>query len=151
MDQKSEFPIFPMHFRGLLLLAGMYTVAWSAFFKWFGSELMRWLSLGFAPAWDAPTLAYGWIGILVGLLLFVAAFYPVSWIRLILLGGLGKILLATWFTLQFIPEIGWNKRVAFHLIFNELLWLIPLVFIFIRAKVVKTYLQKDSSSLHPAP
>ena len=45
MDQKPDFPIFPMHFRGLLLLAGMYTIAWSAFFKWFGEELIAWLAI----------------------------------------------------------------------------------------------------------
>jgi hypothetical protein len=47
--------------------------------------------------------------------------------------------------LGFVPELGWNKRSIFHLIFNELLWLIPLVLIFLRSLQVKKYLQQRES------
>jgi hypothetical protein len=50
--------------------------------------------------------------------------------------------LAAWFTLGFVPEIGWNKRSIFHLIGNELLWLIPLTLIFLRSLQVKSYLKE---------
>ena len=143
MDQKAEFPIFPMHFRGLLLLAGMYTVAWSAFYKWFGPELIDWLAMGSDQAFDLPAGWYGNLGIVVGLVLFVSAFYPVSWVYLILAGITGKVILAIWFSLGFLPEIGWNKRTGFHLIVNELLWLIPLILIFLRGLQVKEYLRKQ--------
>jgi hypothetical protein len=61
---------------------------------------------------------------------------------LILIGISGKIILALWFTLGFIPELGWNKRSIFHLVGNELLWLIPLTLIFLRSLQVKNYLKE---------
>lgn len=140
MDQKPEFPVFPMHFRGLLLLAGMYTIAWSAFYKWFGPTLLNWLTIGNGSIEGLPASYYGNFGIVVGLVIFVSAFYPVSWVYLIIAGITGKIILAIWFTLGFLPDLGWNKRTGFHLIFNEILWLIPLVIIFLRALQVKRYL-----------
>lgn len=140
MDQKPEFPVFPMYFRGLLLLAGMYTIAWSAFYKWFGPTLLKWLTIGNGSIEGLPASYYGNFGIVVGLVIFVSAFYPVSWVYLIIAGITGKIILAIWFTLGFLPDLGWNKRTGFHLIFNEILWLIPLVIIFLRALQVKGYL-----------
>lgn len=140
MDQKPEFPVFPMHFRGLLLLAGMYTISWSAFYKWFGPTLLNWLTIGNGSIEGLPASYYGNFGIVVGLVIFVSAFYPVSWVYLIIAGITGKIILTIWFALGFLPDLGWNKRTAFHLIFNEILWLIPLVIIFLRALQVKGYL-----------
>lgn len=141
MDQKPEFPVFPMHFRGLLLLAGMYTIAWSAFYKWFGLALLSWLAIGNGSIEGLPASYYGTFGIVVGLVVFVSAFYPVSWVYLIIAGITGKIILAIWFILGFLPDLGWNKRSGFHLIFNEILWLIPLILIFLRALQVKGYLE----------
>ncbi len=141
MDQKPEFPVFPMHFRGLLLLAGMYSIAWSAFYKWFGPTLLSWLAMGNGSIEGLPAAYYGNFGILVGLVIFVSAFYPVSWVYMIIAGITGKIILAIWFILGFLPDLGWNKRIGFHLIFNEILWLIPLVIIFLRALQVKRYLE----------
>ncbi|WP_026946084.1 hypothetical protein [Algoriphagus marincola] len=146
MDQKPDFPIFPMHFRGLLLLAGMYTIAWSAFFKWFGEELIAWLAIQPGQIFDVPAMWYGNLGLVVGLIIFVSAFYPVSWVYLILAGLTGKIILAIWFSLGFLPDLDWNKRTGFHLIFNELLWLIPLILIFLRALQVREYLRKEEAS-----
>lgn len=141
MDQKPPFPVFPMYFRGLLLLSGMYTIAWSAFYKYFGGELVGWLADGNEVLVDFPSEYFGLFGLLVGLLIFVSAFYPVSWVYLILAGIAGKVILAIWFFLGFLPDIGWNRRTGFHLIFNELLWLIPLVVIFLRSCTVKDYLK----------
>lgn len=142
MDQKSLFPIFPMHFRGLLLLAGMYTIAWSAFYKWFGPELLKWMAMGNAELAELPNNYFGSFGIVVGLVIFISAFYPVSWVWLILGGITGKLVSAIWFTLGFAPDLSWNKRSIFHLVFNELLWLIPLILIFLRALQVKNYLNQ---------
>lgn len=139
MDQKKQFPVFPMHFRGLLLLTGMYTIAWSAFFKWYGATLLNWIAMGNSFSEELKPSWFGNFGVLVGLVIFVSSFYPISWIRLILGGIIGKILLAGWFAIFFLPELGWNKRSGFILIFNELLWLAPLVWIYIRALSVKKY------------
>ncbi|MFL0685153.1 MAG: hypothetical protein ACK4SF_00145 [Algoriphagus aquaeductus] len=147
MDQNTSFPTFPMHFRGLLLLAGMYTIAWSAFYKWFGPELLKWMSMGDSELAVLPSNYFGTFGILIGLVIFVSAFYPVSWVWLILAGVTGKIITAIWFTLGFAPELSWNKRSIFHLVFNELIWLIPLILIFLRGLQVKNYLQDEESKV----
>lgn len=83
---------------------------------------------------------YGGFGILVGLLIFFSSFYPISWVYLIIAGITGKIILASWFALGFLPDLGWNKRTAFQLIFNEIVWLIPLILVFLRGLQVKNYL-----------
>jgi hypothetical protein len=143
MDQNTSIPQFPMHFRGLLLLTGMYTIAWSAFYKWFGHQLLLWMAMGNTELGSLPATYFGTFGILVGLIIFVSAFYPVSWVWLILAGIAGKIITTIWFTLGFAPELGWNKRSIFHLIFNELVWLIPLILIFLRSLQVKNYLNES--------
>lgn len=142
MDQKSESPKFPMHYRGILLLAGMYTIAWSALFNWFGVAVLSWLSIGGNAFENLPYPIFGILGMLIGLVIFVSAFYPVSWVYLIGAGIVGKIILSIWFGLGFLPDLGWNKRTAFHLIFNETLWLIPLVLIGLRAVRVKKHLDE---------
>ncbi|MBN3581646.1 hypothetical protein JYB64_04555 [Algoriphagus aestuarii] len=147
MDEQKPFPVFPMHFRGILLLAGMYTIAWSAFFKWFGPKLSSWLAMGNPDLIELPASYYGTFGILVGIIIFVSAFYPVSWVYLIIAGITGKLILAIWFVLGFLPELGWNKRSGFHLIVNELVWLIPLILIFLRALQVKNYLESNPDNL----
>lgn len=131
-----------MHYRGLLLLAGMYTIAWSAFYVYFGETVVKWMAMGLVQSTTLPSYYFGIFGMVVGLVIFFAAFYPVSWAWLILIGISGKIILAGWFTLGFVPELGWNKRSIFHLVGNELLWLIPLTLIFLRSLQVKSYLKE---------
>ncbi|WP_225586868.1 hypothetical protein [Algoriphagus sp. Y33] len=140
MDQTPSFPVFPMHFRGILLLSGMYTFSWSALYSLIGGSLLEWLANGNLIDANLPVSYYGGFGIVVGLLIFFSAFYPVSWVYLIIAGITGKIILAIWFALSFIPELGWNKRTAFQLIFNETVWLIPLIVVFLRGLQVKNYL-----------
>ncbi len=142
MDQNLSFPVFPMHFRGILLLSGMYTIAWSAIFRMMGGSMVTWLADGTVIDASLPVSYYGGFGIVVGLLIFFSAFYPVSWVYLIIAGITGKIILAIWFSLGFLPDLGWNKRTAFQLIFNEILWLVPLIVIFLRALQVKTYISE---------
>ena len=142
MDKNSIMPSFPMPMRGLLLLTGMYTFAWSAFFRYFGGDLLKWLSMNSTEALDFNGRIFGSIGMLISFLIFLSAFYPISWHYLIMVGIAGKLLLAGWFLFSFIPELGWNKRSIFHLVFNELLWLIPLSIILFRSIRVKKYLKE---------
>ncbi len=144
MDQQSPFPVFPMYFRGLLLLAGMYTLAWSAFYKWGGTSLLNWLSMEPENVIEMDSNWFGSFGLIVGLLIFISAFYPVSWIRIMLAGIIGKVLMGLWFVIFYLPVLGWNKRTGFELIFNEIFWLIPLILILLRAKKVKEYLAQNA-------
>lgn len=142
MDPKPAFPNFPMHFRGMLLLAGMYTIAWSAFYKWFGPQLLKWMAMGNTDLPEMSSNYFGSFGLVIGFMIFISAFYPVSWVWLILAGIAGKIITAFWFTFDFAPDLSWNKRSIFHLVFNELIWLFPLILIFLRALQVKNYLNE---------
>jgi len=45
------------------------------------------------------------------------------------------------FLFLYMGDMAWNKRLGFHLIFNETLWLIPLTIILWRALQVKKYLK----------
>lgn len=144
MNPTPSFPVFPMHFRGILMLAGMYTIAWSTIFRVMGGSILEWLADGTIVESSLPASYYGVLGIVVGILIFFSALYPVSWVYLIIAGITGKIILAIWFLLGFVPDLSWNKRTAFQLIFNETLWLIPLIVIFLRALQVKNYLTEST-------
>ncbi|RAI94791.1 hypothetical protein [Algoriphagus yeomjeoni] len=144
MDQNPSFPVFPMSFRGILLLTGMYTIAWSAIFRLMGGSIVNWFADGNMIEASLPVTYYGGFGILVGLLIFFSAFYPISWVYLIIAGITGKIILAIWFFLGFLPDLGWNKRTAFQLIFNEIIWIIPLILVFLRGCQVKSYLAQNT-------
>ncbi len=141
MQKNGIPPTFPMPMRGLLLLTGMYTVAWSAFFKWFGRDLLRWLSISTEASAGLESNWMGTVGLVFGVLIFLSAFYPISWVHLIAAGIVGKIIGAFWFNIEFADILGWNKRTIFHLVFNELIWLIPLAIIYLRALRVKAYLK----------
>lgn len=133
-----------MPHRGLLLLAGIYAVLWGAFFRWFGPTVLNWLAMGTGLEVWQGTVFYGSLGMLAGLLLFLSAFYPLSWIYLMGLGIISKVASLVTFLALYMGDMDWNKRLGFHLIFNELLWLIPLSIIFWKALQVKKYLKSLS-------
>lgn len=143
MSQENT-PTYPMPMRGMLLLVGMYTFAWAAFFRYFGPDLLRWFSMQKEFAASASPTTMGSIGMLVGFLIFLSAFYPISWRYLTLAGIVGKLIILAWFLVQFLPGLGWNKRTIFHVAFTEIFWLVPLTVVFIRALKVKKYLENQT-------
>jgi hypothetical protein len=140
MTDESSIPVFGMPLRGALLLAGVYSFIWGASFKWFGPTVLGWMSVG-EQIQSLSTNAYGTFGMLIGFLLFLSAFYPFSWVYLILAGIVGKLISAAWFLVVFSDVISWNKRSIFYLIANELIWLIPLAFIAYKAIQGRNYLK----------
>lgn len=140
-DKNGITPTFPMQMRGLLLLTGMYNIAWAAFFKYFGEDFLRWLSMDSTWTGAMQSNWFGSMGMVSAFLVFLSAFYPISWRYLTWAGILGSLVLSFWFLIAFIPELGWNKRTIFQLVFNQLLWLIPLSVISLRAIKVQKYLE----------
>ncbi len=140
-DQNSITPSFPMPMRGLLLLIGIYNMSWAAFFKYFGEDFLKWLSMD--NTWEGAFQSnwFGSVGMLSAFFIFLSAFYPISWRYLTWAGILGTLVLVFWFLVGFVPELGWNKRTIFQLVFNQMLWLIPLSLISKRAIEVKKYLE----------
>ncbi len=141
MENKEAIPRFPMPMRGLLLIIGMYTLAWGAFFKWFGEPLMSWMAMQADTTISSNTNYFGIFGLFIGFLVFLSAFYPISWMYFILTGIIGKMVSAIWFVVAYGELLGWNKRTLFHLTFNELIGIILLSIIFYRAIKVKDYLK----------
>ncbi len=140
MDKNT--PSFPMPLRGLLLLAGMYSFAWSAFFRYFDTVLLQWLGMENTAFPQLDGSLYGTMGMFVSFLIFLTGFYPISWRHLILVGIAGKVILSTYFVLEYIPVLGWNKRTIFYLVFNELIVWVILGSIYLRAIKVNNYLAK---------
>jgi hypothetical protein len=138
---NTQSPSFSMSMRGILLLGGMYTVAWAAFFKYLGQDLLKWLSMNPEYIGTSDGSWLGVFGLLIGLSIFLSAFYPISWRYLILAGIFGKIISSSWFVLEFSPILGWNKRTYFYLFFNEILWIGLLSFVVIRSNKVYQYLK----------
>jgi hypothetical protein len=138
---SDNFPVFTMSNRGILLLSGIYTTVWAAFFKWFGPELFSWLSMQVDFSTTLATGFYSTAGIIAGIFLLLSAFYPISWIYLTALGLLGKLITLLTFLFLYMPNLDWNKRIGFHLFFNELVCLILVAAMLWKAWQVKKYLQ----------
>ncbi len=134
-----------MPMRGIILISGMMTVAWGAFFRWMGGSLLSWLAMTPAQPVAVDASLYGSFVLIIGFLLFLSAFYPISWIYLTMVGLAGKLISAVWFVLFYVDILGWNKRTIFHLGFNELFWLIPLSYVLWKALQVKAYLQSHEA------
>lgn len=141
MDKDDNIPSFGMPLRGLLLVTGIYTFIWGAFFKWFGNPLLQWLSMGQSEG-NLPTNWFGTFGMVIGVAIFLSAFYPLSWFYLMLAGAAGKLISAVWFLIYYLSELGWNKRSIFHLTFNELLWIIVLSIIISKALRTKKFVNE---------
>jgi hypothetical protein len=140
MDNNINIPTFGMPMRGLLLMTGIYTFIWGAFFKWFGFPLLQWLSMGLLDT-GLPTNFFGTFGMVVGVCIFLSAFYPLSWFYLIVAGVFGKVISLGWFIILYADHVGWNKRSIFHLTFNETLWIMILGIIVLKAYKTKEYLK----------
>jgi hypothetical protein len=139
MDTLS--PKFNMSMRGILLIGGMYSVAWAAFFKYLGNDLMIWLSMTPNLSHHVQVNWFGLLGIIIGISIFLSAFYPISWRSLILVGIVGKLVSSLWFVLEIIPVVGWNKRSVFYFFFNEILWIFLLSLVLHRSYKVYQYLK----------
>lgn len=140
MNKNLNIPTFGMPLRGLLLVTGIYTFIWGAFFKWFGPPLLTWLAMGQVET-GVPTNVFGTFGMVVGVSVFLSAFYPFSWFYLMLAGTIGKAISLVWFLLIYVGDLGWNKRSIFHLTFNEILWIVVLTIIIFKANKTKYYLK----------
>jgi len=137
----NNFPVFSMSNRGILLLSGIYTSVWAAFFRWFGPQLFSWLSMQIDFSTPLATGFYSTVGIIAGILLLLSAFYPISWIYLTAIGLFGKLITLLTFFILYMPNLEWNKRIGFHLFFNELLCLLLVAGMLWKAWQVKKYLQ----------
>lgn len=116
--------------RGFLLMAAAYNVVWGVFIYNFQSSYIKWLSAGELP--DSPWLWAQALGVLlVGLFFFLGAMAPEKFRWLILFSFFAK-LFGGLFVYQVLLNSLWTKKFIFHLLINDLIWLLPLGFIIFR-------------------
>lgn len=114
--------------RGVLLLAGGYNLSWGVFIYNFPEAFHRWLSAG-AVAYGGKLVIYQGVGVFIfGIMYILAAMYPLRFWYFILLGLLSKLLGAVGVYFLIINK-NVTKQFIFHVLVNDLAWVVPLAFI----------------------
>lgn len=125
--------------RGILLVAGVYNLAWGIFIYNFPDAFYSWLV-------EASVEASNWIVIqgagtfVFGVLYILAALFPIRFWYLILLGLISK--LAGAIGLYFFTDRNITNHFIFHVLVNDLAWIVPLALITYRAyglRKLRTY------------
>jgi hypothetical protein len=117
--------------RGVLLIASVYNMAWSVFLFWGPNSYIKWMTEGAQQSnhW----VFYQAIGVLiVAIMLFMGFLKPLKFKWLILISFLAKLFggLAVYWLIM---ESLFTKKFMFHLLMNDLVWLLPLLFIVLAA------------------
>lgn len=114
--------------RGFLLLAGMYNIGWGIFIYVFPDSFYQWITQSALPApWY---ITWQGLGVLLfGMVYWLVASYPRRFWWMLALGIASKAVGAVGF--YFIVMEQMTKQYVFHLLMNDLLWLIPFTVILI--------------------
>lgn len=121
--------------RGLLLLTGAYNVGWGAFIYYFPASFYQWVTERYT---ELPALIE-WQGLgvlLFGIAYILAAIYPRRFWWVVPLGILSKSFGAIGFYFLIMDQT-LTPTYLFHLIMNDLFWLIPLTIIFVRIMKIR--------------
>ncbi len=122
--------------QGFLLLAGVYNLGWGFFIYKFPDAFYQWVTLEDHPA--LPVIEWQGLGVMLfGLFYVLVAFYPTRFWYLLVAGLCSKIVGALGFYL-YVMEGHINKKFLFHLIMNDLIWIIPFGIIIGRMVTVRT-------------
>jgi len=129
---QTEEPLrFEPWMRGVLLLAGIYNLAWGFFIKNFPNSFYQWVTETENPA--IPAIEWQGLGVLFfGVFYTLTALYPKKLWYLIIAGILSKLLGGIWFYFVVMEQTVTNKFL-FHLIMNDLVWVVPFTIIAVRA------------------
>ncbi|MGM0581850.1 MAG: hypothetical protein ACQETL_14275 [Bacteroidota bacterium] len=117
--------------RGVLLIASVYNIAWSVFLFWSPNSYVKWMTEGAQN--ENQWVLYQAIGILVvAFFLFMGFLKPIKFKWFILFSFLAKLLggIAVYFLIM---ESEFTKKFMFHLLMNDLVWLLPLLSIVLTA------------------
>lgn len=129
--QTEESLRFEPWMRGVLLLAGIYNLAWGFFIYNFPDAFYQWVTATEKPA--IPAIGWQGMGVLFfGVLYMATALYPGKLWYLLIAGILSKLLGGMWFYWVVMQQEVTNKFL-FHLIMNDLVWIIPFTIIATRA------------------
>ena len=135
MEDNSFPPRVEPWMRGMLLLMGAYNIGWGIFIYAFPDSFYQWLTQTeqLAP----PLITWQGLGVLAfGVAYMLIALYPTRLWFLVGLGFLSKFFGAIGFYFVIMQQ-NITKKYIFHLIMNDLIWLIPLGIIFIKIMQVR--------------
>ncbi len=131
---EEELKVEPW-MRGLLLLAGTYNLGWGLFIYIFPDSFYQWVSQSVQIA--PNIISWQGMGVLFfGIIYIAIALYPITLWYLLAAGIASKILGAAWFY-WFILAGSFTKQYLFHLIMNDLIWVIPFLVILFRISQVR--------------
>ena len=117
--------------RGLLLLGAAYNFAWALFLYLAPTSYIKWITAGAQVTND--WVVYQRFGIaIVGIFMFMGMLYPVKFRWLILLSFIAK-LLGGFLVYQLLMSSEFTKKFLFHVLMNDIVWLVPLLLISIAA------------------
>ncbi|MCG8321008.1 MAG: hypothetical protein MI921_16015 [Cytophagales bacterium] len=123
--------------RGVLLLAAIYNLAWGIFIYNFSDSFYHWVTQ--TNDTTPEVIEYQGLGILLfALLYFVSALYPKKFWYFIIIGVLSKIIGPIWFYFDIMDQQV-TKRFLFHIIMNDIAWVIPLAVIAYKASQIKMH------------
>lgn len=123
--------------RGVLLVAGVYNLAWGVFIYNFPDAFYSWLTEQNCES--AQLIVYQGAGTFIfGIIYITAALYPVRFWYLILLGFVSKLsgAIGVYF---FIIDSNITRHFIFHVLVNDMAWLIPLAIITYRAYLLRKF------------
>lgn len=121
--------------RGLLLITGAYNIGWGIFIYAFPNSFYQWITQTeqLAPA----LISWQGLGVLAfGIAYLATAVYPTRLWFIIGLGFFSKLFGAIGFYFVVMQQII-TKKYIFHLLMNDLVWLIPLGIILVRVLQVR--------------
>ncbi|SMG15373.1 hypothetical protein SAMN05661096_00756 [Marivirga sericea] len=117
--------------RGVLLIASVYNMAWGVFLIWSPDSYIKWMTEGAQS--ENQWVFYQAIGILVvAVMLFMGFLKPLKFKWPILLSFLAK-LFGGLVVYLIVMDSQFTKKFMFHLLMNDLVWLVPLLLIVIAA------------------
>lgn len=113
--------------RGILLLGGFYNAIWAFFLYYKGDSYIKWISEGAQQ--HNPWVLYQALGIaLIGFLMLWSIVNPLKYKWALFVVFLAK-LFGGGVVYLLIMESTINKKFIFHLLMNDIVWLVPLAII----------------------
>ena len=110
--------------RGVLLLGGAYNLLWFIFLYYFPDSYINWVSEGKLVSSNYMIFLAIGVGI-VGLCMLFSILKPIKYWYLIAIAFVSK-LLGGIFVYTIILNGLYTKKFLFHLLMNDLIWLLPL-------------------------
>ncbi|GAA5041357.1 hypothetical protein GCM10011506_43010 [Marivirga lumbricoides] len=113
--------------RGFLLIGSVYNIAWAIFLFYLPGSYIKWITEGAQQI--NKWVTYQAIGVaIIGVFMLMAALYPLKYRFLLIVALLGKSLGGLIVYLLIMDSVV-TKKFIFHLLMNDLIWAVPLIFI----------------------